>query len=183
MSEYPSLLRPTATETLIIAGQPTAIPKAQLTFRQWKGAPLSDTLGKKPLVNFAGRPLFAELCVFELFRLSGWDARWVETYGAPAARPSMFTNWSDVPRKQQQHQPLTDAWIIDLLASIAALNNGSHGGCWDVLGWHGETVVFAELKRLKKDRLQATQPAWLEAGLKVGLQAENFLLVEWDFIK
>ncbi|MDQ2795438.1 MAG: hypothetical protein M3Y12_15730 [Bacteroidota bacterium] len=171
------------SETLIVADHPMAVPKVQLTFRQWQGAPVSDTLGKKPLVDFAGRPVFAELCVFELFRLSGWDARWVETYGAPAARPNMFTNWSDVPRKQQQQQPLTDTWIIDLLASIAAHNNDSHSGCWDVMGWHGGTVVFAELKRFKKDRLQATQPAWLEAGLKAGLQVENFLLVEWDFIK
>lgn len=182
MTNYPSLLRPTVTETLLVTGgHPVAIPKAQLQLRQWRGQPILDTFGNKPLVDFAGRPVFAELCLYELFRLSGWEARWVETYGAPAARPNMFTDWRDVPRKQQQHQPLPDTWVTELLVSVAAQNNGRYGGCWDVMGWHGETVVFAELKRFRKDRVQATQLAWLEAGLKAGLQPENFLFVEWDF--
>jgi len=71
---------------------------------------------------------------------------------------------------------------VELLNSVAAHNKGSYAGCWDVLGWHGETIIFAELKRPKKDRVQATQPTWLEAGLKEGLRLENFLFVEWDFI-
>lgn len=183
MSEYPSLLCPTTTETLLVAGQPVAVPKVQLALRQWHGQPILDTFGNKPLVDFAGRAVFAELCVYELFRLSGWEARWVETYGAPASRPNLFTDWREVPRKQQQHQPLADTWVTELLTVIAAHNKGSYAGCWDVLGWRGEAIVFAELKRLKKDRLQATQLAWLAAGLKTGLQPENFLFVEWDFSK
>lgn len=182
MSDYPSLLRPTTTETLLVAGQPVAVPKVQLQFRQWQGPPILDTFGNKPLVDFAGRAVFAELCVYELFRLSGWEARWVETYGAPAARPNLFTNWGEVPRKQQQHLPLADTWVAELLTAIAASNKGSYAGCWDVLGWHGEYIVFAELKRLKKDRVQATQLVWLEAGLKAGLRLENFVFVEWEFL-
>ncbi|WP_157530270.1 hypothetical protein [Hymenobacter norwichensis] len=46
--------------------------------------------------------------------------------------------------------------------------------------WNGEAVVFAELKRHKKDRIRPTQPRWLEAALRVGLEPKNFLLVEWD---
>ncbi len=131
--------------------------------------------------------MFAELCVYELFRLSGWNARWVEAYGAPASRPNMFTAWLDIPseqRKQQPHQPLpeNEHWVADALAAIANNNNGKYAGCWDVLGWHGTTIVFAELKRRKRDRVQATQPAWLAAGLQAGLQPENFLFVEWDFL-
>ncbi len=145
------------------------------------GQPLQHTFGNKPLVDFAGRPVFAELCLYELFRLSGWDARWVETYGAPATGPYLFTGWLDAPLKQQQYQPHTAAWVAELLASIAVHNNGRYGGCWDVVGWHGETVVFAELKRFRKDRVQATQLAWSEAGLKAGLQPEIFLFVGWDF--
>ncbi|WP_035565617.1 hypothetical protein [Hymenobacter sp. IS2118] len=183
MPNYPSLLLPTCTEILIVWGQTVAVPKAQLQFRAWDGPALEDTFGNKPLIDFGGRPVFAELCVYELFRLSGWDARWVETYGAPAKSPKMFTSWLNTHRSQQQHQPLTEAWVAELLAAIAAHNNGRYGGCWDVLGWHNDTAIFAELKRLKKDRLQTTQPAWLEAGLKAGLQPENFLLVEWDFLK
>lgn len=183
MSEYPSLLRPTTTATMLVAGQLVTVPKVQLDLRPWQGTPMLDTFGNKPLVDFAGRAMFAELCVYELFRLSGWEARWIETYGAPAAQPKLLTTWREVPRQQQQHQPLTDTWVAERLASIAAHNKGSYAGCWDVLGWHSETIIFAELKRLKKDRVRATQPAWLEAGLKTGLKLENFLLVEWDFIE
>lgn len=181
MIEYPSLLRPTTAESMLVAGQLVAIPKVELRLRPWTGAVIGNTFGGKPLIDFGGRPVFAELCVYELLRLSGWDARWVETYAAPASGPYLFTDWLDAPLKQQQHQPLTAAWVAELLTSIAAHNNGRYGGCWDVLGWHNETIVFAELKRRKKDRLQATQPLWVEAGLRTGLQPENFLFVEWDF--
>ncbi len=185
MLQYPSLLRPTATETLTVAGQVLTVPKTQLQLRPWQGPQIVDAFGKKPLIDFAGRAVFAELCIYELFRLSGWDARWVEPYGAPATQPKFFIEWLDVPRKQQQHHPLTmvDEEIAKRLDAIAAQNKGSFAGCWDVMGWYENTVLFAESKRLKKDRVQSTQLAWLEASLKAGLRPENFLFVEWDFIK
>ncbi len=101
MVDYPSLLRPTATETLFVADQPIVVPKVELAFRPWVQAGLVNYFGHKPLINFAGRPVFAEVCIYELFRLSGWDARWVETYGAPATGPYLFTDWADAPLKHQ----------------------------------------------------------------------------------
>jgi hypothetical protein len=178
---YPSLLRPTATEVLLSNGNCLTVPKVELQFRQWQGTPLDNTFGNKPLIDFGGRPVFAELCVYELMRLSGWQARWVETYGAGAMTPNHFTDWADARLAGQQHNPITDAPLLALLHRIAQANGNTYAGCWDVLGWKGETVLFAELKRLKKDRLRPTQPRWLEAGLQVGLQPANFLLVEWDF--
>lgn len=177
---YPSLLRPTTTEALISAGRELTVPKVELQLRRWAGAPISNTFNNKPLIDFGGRPLFAELCVYELVRLSGWQARWVEPYGAGAMTPHHLTTWADAKLAGQQHEPITDARIQDLLQKIAQANGNSYAGCWDVVGWKGETIVFAELKRLKKDRIRATQPRWLEAGLQMGLQPENFLLVEWD---
>ena len=166
---YPSLLRPTTTETISVAGQPLTVLKVERQFRLWRGVGRPASFNNKPLINFAGRPLFAGLGVHEFCRLSGGDARWVETYGAPAARPNLFTNWLDVPRKQQQYQLMAAAWVTELLQSVAAHNGGRYGGCRDVMSWHGATIIFAELKRLKKDRLQATQPAWLGAGSMTGL--------------
>ena len=181
--EYPSLLRPTATEVLTLNGQTTAVPKVRLELRPWLGAPLSDPFGGKPLVEVAGRPMFAELAIYELFRLSGWQARWVETYGAPAARPHLFMGWREGSRTEQPHQPLTaaDAGVAGQLAAVAA-RRGSHSGCWDVLAWHGPHLLFAEAKRRGKDRIRPTQTAWLAAALGAGLRVENFLFVEWDFI-
>jgi hypothetical protein len=178
---YPSLLRPTTTEVLTSSGRELIVPKVELQLRRWAGAPISNSFGNKPLIDFGGRPIFAELCVYELVRLSGWQARWVETYGAGAMTPNHFTTWADAGLSGQQHEPIPDPTVQGLLQKIAQANGNSYAGCWDVVGWHGGDIVFAELKRLKKDRIRATQPRWLEAGLQMGLQAENFLLVEWDF--
>lgn len=178
---YPSLLRPTATEVLTSNGSVLTVPKVELQLQRWQGTPLSNTFGNKPLINFGGRPVFAELCVCELLRLSGWQARWVETYGAGAMTPHHFTCWADTSLAGQQHEPITDAWLLALLHQVAQTTSNTYAGCWDVIGWKGETVLFTELKRLKKDRLRPTQPRWLEAGLQIGLQPDNFLLVAWDF--
>ena len=68
-----------------------------------------------------------------------------------------------------------------MMQRMAAVNQNRYAGCWDVVGWSGPDLLFAELKRRKQDRVRATQHRWLAAGLQVGLQAENFLLVEWAF--
>jgi hypothetical protein len=180
-TSYPGLLRPTATEAINSNGNVLTVPKVELQFRRWDGTPLSNTFGNKPLIDFGGRPVFAELCVYELLRLSGWQARWVETYGAGAMTPNHFTSWADAGLAGQQHTPITDPHLLALLHRIAQANGNTYAGCWDILGWKGDTVLFAELKRLKKDRLRPTQPRWLEAGLQIGLQPDNFLLIEWDF--
>jgi hypothetical protein len=77
---YPSLLRPNTTEVIPCNGQAITIPKVELQLRRWEGASPNNAFGNKPLLDFGGRPVFAELCVYELLRLSGWQARWVETY-------------------------------------------------------------------------------------------------------
>ena len=180
---YPGLLRPTTVEIVSSADQTISVPKLILQLRRWEGVLPADTLGGKPFINFGGRPVFAELCAYELFRLSGWDARWVGTYGAPATKPNLFTDWQEVPRKQQVSRQLPNLVVSNLLQTIAERNGNTYAGCWDVVGWHKEAVVFAELKRRKKDRMQQTQLKWLAAALQVGLKPENFLLVEWDFLE
>jgi len=70
------------TEQLLVGGQVLDVSKVELSLRSWTGSALAHTRGGKPLLDFGGRPVFAELCVYELARLSGWDARWVSTFGA-----------------------------------------------------------------------------------------------------
>lgn len=183
---YPSLLRPTTIESMQLGAETLLVPKVELWLRQWKGAPIADNFGGKPLIDLAGRPVFAELAVYELFRLSGWQARWIETYGAPVKNPKCYTNWLPLlpreARAMQLHQLIEDERITALLQRLMIANSQTFAGCWDVLGWHGTTLIFAECKRRRKDKLRATQPRWLAAGLQEGLQLENFLLVEWDFL-
>lgn len=184
---YPSLLRPTTTEILLPDEQAMKIPKVELLLRPWAGPPIADGFGGKALLDVVGRPLFAELAVYELFRLSGWEARWIETYGASATNPRCYTTWQPslpaTERASQPHQLVAACPSLPpVLHRVAAANGHSFAGCWDVLGWYGGTVLFVELKRRGKDRLRATQPRWLAAGLRAGLRTESFLLVEWDFL-
>jgi hypothetical protein len=74
-----------------------------------------------------------------------------------------------------------DPKIIKLLENIATQNGNSYSGCWDVLAWKADKVLFAESKRVKKDSIRSTQTKWLESALKCGLSEKNFLVVQWDF--
>lgn len=178
---FSSLLRPNANEHVLVKDQSCAIPKIELQFRRWDGISLNNTLNGKPLIDFDGHPVFAELCLYKLMRLSDWQARWIEIYGSPTKAPRLLTTWDDDRLTVQQHRPITDPWVASLLQRIAAANVGTYAGCWDVVGWYQGQLVFAELKRRKQDRIRATQLGWLEAALQLGLQPHNFLLVEWDF--
>lgn len=105
---FPSLLRPTTSEQVLVNGQSWAIPKVELQLRRWEGISLINTLNGKPLIDFGGRPVSAELCLYELVRLSGWQARWVEPYGAPAKAPRLLTAWADDRLTAQHHEPIAD---------------------------------------------------------------------------
>jgi hypothetical protein len=68
---------------------------------------------------------------------------------------------------------------MDKLNEIATANSNSYSGCWDVVAWQNERLLFVELKRFRHDNIRSTQIRWLEAGLDSGLTLDNFLVVEW----
>lgn len=146
-----------------------SIQKYFLAFREWKGAPIPNTYNGKAVIDWNSEPVFAELAVLRLFQSHGWDGVWVDSYrrkyriGLPEVAEPI-----ELPQKQQE-----------LMDSIKA-KTGRSGGCWDVLVWKGDTTLFIELKRQKKDNIQSTQVEWLAAALESGLTADNFALVEWD---
>ena len=80
----------------------------------------------------------------------------------------------------KQLNKITNEKIKTIISGISKCNNNSYSGCWDVLGWKDDKIIFAESKRTKKDKIRSTQINWLSAGLKFGLKAEKFLIVEWD---
>lgn len=69
--------------------------------------------------------------------------------------------------------------MSERLHAIAIANGNTYAGCWDVIAWKGDRLVFAEAKRQKKDRMQRTQLRWLETALQCGCTVEDFLVVEW----
>lgn len=145
------------------------IQKYFLHFNQWKGAPIPNTYNGKAVIDWNDEPVFAELAVLHLFQSHGWNGVWVDSYrrkyriGLPDVAEPI-----DLPEKQRQ--------FIDSIRT----KTGRHGGCWDILAWKGDRILFIELKRSKKDRIQHTQDDWLSASLESGLTNKNFALVEWD---
>jgi hypothetical protein len=179
---YPSLLKPTGKEIFIIGEKAIEVPKTILTLKKWTGLPIANTFGGKALIDFDGVPMFAELAIMKLFIISGWQARWVETYGDSAMTPRHFSNWIDGRLTEQNIDLITNDRVLKAMNSVSILNGDTYSGCWDVIGWSDDHIIFAELKRTKKDNIRQTQHKWLTAGIKSGLKADNFLIVQWDFI-
>ncbi|NDC41233.1 MAG: hypothetical protein EBZ77_06755 [Chitinophagia bacterium] len=166
---------------LKVDGVVVPITQYQLTLNEWKGAPVADTFGGKPVIDFDGAPVFAEEAVLRLYRAEGWQAKWIETYGRPKLNPMMLDTWHNGPYSQQQHIPITDTVVNEQLAAIAARNNKTFAGCWDIVCWQNGQLLFVEVKRRKKDAIRASQLKWLKAALEVGLLPEQFVVVEWSF--
>ncbi len=176
---YPELFQPTETEYFNIQGQAINISKCTVTFDKWAGESVKETFGGKPILNFNGHPMFAELAIMLTFQNDGWETRWVETYGKK--EPICLTNWKDDKYRNQVHQPFQDNEIIKLLADISKLNANTYSGCWDVVAKKGEHIIFVESKRAKKDSIRLSQVNWLSSALLYGLKPDNFLMVQWDF--
>lgn len=151
------------------SGEQISIQKYFLTFTPWKGAMIPNTYNNKPVIDWNGEPVFAELAVLRLFQSHGWEGVWVDSYrrnyrvGLPDVVDPI-----ELPQKQKE-----------LIESIRA-KTGRSGGCWDVFVWKEDTILFIELKRQKKDSIRETQIQWLEKSLDHGLITENFAFLEWE---
>ena len=178
---HPKNLFPNNSETIILKDQSITIPKCNTLFKKWNGTPVKESFGGKPIVCIDNKPMFAEIAILHLFIADGWDARWVETYGRAKKAPKFIAEWKDDKYKNQVDRPFSNNRILTMLDEIMQHNSNSYSGCWDVLGWKDEMLLFAEAKRSKKDKMRSTQSNWLEAALDYGLKPENFLIVEWEF--
>ena len=167
---FPKNLEPNAIETFrLFSGAEIQIPKATPCFEKWSGETLADTYGNKTLLNFDGEPVFAELAILRIFQNDGWSGVWVDTYRRKY-RTEYWNNENGVDLPTDKRAFLDNIYK----------NADSTKGCWDVFCWREESVIFAESKRLSKDKIRATQINWLEAALNCGLKKEtSFLIVEW----
>ncbi|HRH66497.1 MAG TPA: hypothetical protein PLU53_09390 [Bacteroidia bacterium] len=175
---YPPNFQPTDIEFFSSSDLTFEIPKCIVKFECWSGLPINETFGGKPLVCVDNHPIFAELAIRKYFEIDGWDARWVETYGK--VKPIYMSEWKDDKYKNQIHHPFSNNRIDNILANIAKENSNSYSGCWDIVAFKDDRIIFAEAKRANKDRIRATQTKWLAAGIRCGLKTEDFLVVQWD---
>ncbi|RYY84389.1 MAG: hypothetical protein EOO15_19470 [Chitinophagaceae bacterium] len=176
---YPDFLSPSAYEPFPVDGLIVSVPKSIVSFKKWQGEKIRNDFGGKPLIDYFGRPLFAELAIMRTFLDDGWQTRWVETYGTK--EPKCMVAWKDDEYKDQEHSPFEDEAIGFLFSEIASKNGGSYSGCWDVVAKKDNNIIFAESKRSKKDAIRESQQKWFRAALQCGLSQDNFLMVQWDF--
>jgi hypothetical protein len=179
---YPKLLQPDSYESHTINGEKVQIPVVHLEFKKWQGEPIADTFGGKGLIDYEGIPMFAELVIMKTAIANGWQARWIEAYAMKGGKPYHFSAWGDGSIKTQIQDPIQDQSPLESLELIASQNSSSFYGCWDVIIWSGERVIYIEAKRIKQDRMRITQDRWLESGLKAGLDQSNFVIAWWDFV-
>lgn len=172
-------------------GNQVLIPVARLTFDQWKGRHINNTFGCKPIVDYNGKWMFAELAIRNRIvdggHAAGWSAQWIEGR-------YYLEQWNDAPFNKQQKESiqklpnwnqlkLIDAHCAELFPEY---KRNSYSGCWDILAWNAVTTLFIELKRYRKDRITLPQKRWLASVLSADLMPEkltekNFLVIEWDF--
>ena len=176
---YPDVFIPTSFEDFTIRDSLIKVPKCLVRFEKWEGVPVKNTFGGKAVVGLDGKPMFAEMAIAKTFIAAGWQARWIETYGKSNIQPICLSDWKDDTYKSQVHDAINDEKILAMLAGIVAINKG-YSGCWDVLAWKGDKVLFAESKRKGKDRMRDTQRGWLAACLEYGMKEDDLLVVEWD---
>ncbi len=138
------------------------------------GVGLDKSWSNKPLVMMDKQAMFAEFALLTLFRKNGWEGVWADAH---------HRKYFDKMPNQSKGASL-NTYINQLISRIAANNNNSKAGCWDVILWANRAVVFVEMKcSSSKDEIGDAQAGWLSAALKSGLSAGQFLVVEWDYRK
>lgn len=153
------------------------------TFRRWVSEPRpSDTKGGKPLIDWEGEPCFAELGVLNALTKDGWLARWIDNFPMPPTfRTRFWTSGYARLSRDEANEPLPDPANRVYQAICKSAGDSSGGGAWDILAWRGNELLFVECKRKGAgDRIRATQIAWLDAALKLGIPAGCFVFAEWS---
>lgn len=166
---FPFLFNKKVEEVTLSSGKKISIIKYKQYFSVWEGEPIANTYGNKAVVEFDGEAMFAELAVLKTFQKNGWEGVWVDSY-----RKKFRIGLPDV--EDPVEIPADKKKIIDDLREAT----GQFGGCWDLFLWKNGTMLFVELKRFKKDKIQASQILWLEKALDLGFTSDEFMFVEWD---
>jgi hypothetical protein len=138
----------------------------------------------KPLVMVEKQVAFPEIAILALFKKMGWDGAWVDT---------PHHKFFDKMPNQSKGMSLV-AHAGQTISRIAAYNDNSRVGCWDLVLWSDRAVAFAAVVGEGTPRsgvLAPTGPVppaigeartrWLAAAVKSGLTAAQFVVVEWDY--
>jgi hypothetical protein len=145
------------------------IPKSAPVFIKWTGKKIDDTYGNKAVLEFYGKPEFAELGILRLMQKAGWNGVWIDSYRGCKYRTQFWPrNSVEIPTNWEK--------LLNRIWEKA----GSWAGCFDVFCWKGDEFIFIEAKRQKQDHIRETQKRWLQAAiLNCRIPLKRFLIVEW----
>lgn len=146
------------------------VEKQFMQFDKQEGSRIKNDYNGKEVIDFKGKPLFAELAVLRLYQKKGWEGVWVDNYGKKFRINLPERRGSSVSLPPEVSKALDN--IIE--------ENGGLAGCWDLFLWRGKDIRFIELKRYKKDKLRLSQMNWLKSAVKIGIPINKFLIVEWN---
>jgi hypothetical protein len=168
--ELPPELKATTKEKIKLPARWfVEIQKVNPVFKQWTGESVGETYGNKDVLNFYGKPEFAELGILRLMEYSGWNGVWVDTYGSAFRTQYWPKNNVKLPPRQLE--------IYNRIKKKV----GSKDGCFDVFCWKADQFIFIESKRCGEDQIRETQKRWLQvAHLNCDIPFEHFLIVEWS---
>jgi hypothetical protein len=169
----------------LLDGSLCKIPKWILVGNTWSGssiAGLPSTYGVKPLIDWNGAPLYAELAVLEIVKSNGWEGVWVDSFHRKFLCCMPGRNLSvELPANVAEEIRGIRSIYRRISAQYrdAKIPRGEFGRSWDLLCWRGDKLLFIEAKRKFKDRLRQSQAAWLMAALACGKVASSFRVAEW----
>ena len=127
---------------------------------------LKKTYTSKPLVDVDGEHVFGELAIVLLLAKDGWTALWADTFHGRKF-------WSGMPHKTE---PVFPPSPVKSLYDRIAARKGGPSGCFDVVAWRGERIIWVEYKG-PNDRPNQNESHWLEAALGAGVVETDLLLV------
>lgn len=141
------------------------------TFRVGSSIPdLQASYGKKPVCNFNGEMVVAEIAVLRLLQEAGWNGVWVDPWqNKNKYRNALPPQCCELPAHAQE-----------FLNRISGSKKWPRG-CWDVFAWKDERYLFVECKRKGRDSLRPGQKKWLASALKSGIPQSSFIIFDWDF--
>lgn len=149
------------------SGRVVSFPQATPTFPKWLGRTV-ETYGRKTILDFEGRPAFAELVILWTLQNEGWQGVWVDSF----RRAFRTGYWNSPPQRNLPPKPSS---LVEKIWNLAK----TPSGVWDVFCWRDDRVLFCESKRLGKDRVRASQLLFAETAMDIGVPLDSFLFVEW----
>src|SRR5216684_7238718 len=93
----PKALVPTTTEVMDLPKSgPVSVHKATPRFSAWSG-PKPNDYGGKSVLDYGGRPAFAELAILWSLQSVGWEGVWVDNFGGRKYRIDLLEH-SPIPK-------------------------------------------------------------------------------------